>query len=167
MQIYIKKRTGFSMQDMKWIKWNNLGAAYDHQELYTKVHLSTLMHNWLNIGHQKQKFYDNAVSVCPICNATKETWEHIFQCEHDDAITLCTVSHTQFKSDLIKLNIAPIIRAILCYKVAKWSNLPDILVPQVPTNEVGDAVRDAVEQQSRVGWSKFMKGRVVKSWSEA
>eukprot|EP00957_Ditylum_brightwellii_P201038 15323785-Ditylum_brightwellii.AAC.1 len=53
------------------------------------------------------------------------------------------------------------------FNVVQWYNLPDILVTWVPTNEVGDEDRDAVEQQSRVKWNNFMKGRVVTSWSEA
>eukprot|EP00957_Ditylum_brightwellii_P020631 1555754-Ditylum_brightwellii.AAC.1 len=33
---YIRKRTGLFIQDMEWINWNNLGAAYERQKLQTE-----------------------------------------------------------------------------------------------------------------------------------
>eukprot|EP00957_Ditylum_brightwellii_P172448 13128960-Ditylum_brightwellii.AAC.1 len=67
------------------------------------------MHNWLNMGMQKQKFYKDTVADCPICCAENETWMHIFQCPHNDAISLRSLALTKFKSSLIKMSTAPII----------------------------------------------------------
>eukprot|EP00957_Ditylum_brightwellii_P065418 4962527-Ditylum_brightwellii.AAC.1 len=68
------------------------------------------MHNWLNTGMQKQNFYKDAVADCPICCTENETWTHMFQCPHDDAISLRSLALTKFKSALIKMRTAPIIR---------------------------------------------------------
>eukprot|EP00957_Ditylum_brightwellii_P112208 8554872-Ditylum_brightwellii.AAC.1 len=37
-----------------------LGTAYERQQLFTKICLVKLMHNWLNTGHQKKKINENA-----------------------------------------------------------------------------------------------------------
>eukprot|EP00957_Ditylum_brightwellii_P027079 2047442-Ditylum_brightwellii.AAC.1 len=86
---------------MELIDRSNLGTAYERQQLHTKVCLTKFMHNWLNTGYQKQIFHKDAVSDCPVCLATQETWQHIFQCTHDDSISIHLLALTQFKSDLI------------------------------------------------------------------
>eukprot|EP00957_Ditylum_brightwellii_P007220 548623-Ditylum_brightwellii.AAC.1 len=65
---------------MDKIEWNQLGNALEHQKLHTLVRLGKFMHNWLNTGMQKQKFYEDAVADCPICCAENKTWMHMFQC---------------------------------------------------------------------------------------
>eukprot|EP00957_Ditylum_brightwellii_P090403 6884629-Ditylum_brightwellii.AAC.1 len=64
------------------------------------------MHNWLNIGQQKQKVYKDAVAVCPICQANNETWQHMFQFDHDNSKMIQTFALIQFKSDLLKMKTA-------------------------------------------------------------
>eukprot|EP00957_Ditylum_brightwellii_P026828 2028582-Ditylum_brightwellii.AAC.1 len=58
---------------------------------------------------QKQKNYEDAVADCPICCAEDKTWTHMFQCPHDNAISLRPLALTKFKSSLIKMRTAPII----------------------------------------------------------
>eukprot|EP00957_Ditylum_brightwellii_P164324 12509956-Ditylum_brightwellii.AAC.1 len=59
-------KTQLSIADMNKIDWDNLRSAYEHQLLFTKIRLVKLMHNWLNIGHQKKKINENAVADCPV-----------------------------------------------------------------------------------------------------
>eukprot|EP00957_Ditylum_brightwellii_P003432 259789-Ditylum_brightwellii.AAC.1 len=67
------------------------------------------MNNWLNIGHQKKQIDDNAVDACPIFLYTEETWRHLFQCQNEDSIAIRTLALTIFKSELLKLETAPIL----------------------------------------------------------
>eukprot|EP00957_Ditylum_brightwellii_P192671 14670740-Ditylum_brightwellii.AAC.1 len=87
------------------------------------------MHNWLNTGTQKQNFYEDTVADCPICCAENKTWTHIFQCPHDDAISLRSLALTKFQSDLLKMQTAPIIHQALYYKVAQWCQMPKSTQP--------------------------------------
>eukprot|EP00957_Ditylum_brightwellii_P038094 2880914-Ditylum_brightwellii.AAC.1 len=107
---HIHTKTQLSIEGMNKINWDNLGLAYERQQLFTKVRLVKFMHNWLNTGYQKKKFDQNAVANCPVCVSQEETWQHIFQCLHADSIAIKTLAITQFNSDLIKLGTAPILR---------------------------------------------------------
>eukprot|EP00957_Ditylum_brightwellii_P072710 5526381-Ditylum_brightwellii.AAC.1 len=78
------------------------------------------MHDWLNTGHQKQTFNEDTVADCPVCNATKETWTHMFQCQHEDSIAIQTPADAMFKSILLELKTVLIIKYIKCYKNAQW-----------------------------------------------
>eukprot|EP00957_Ditylum_brightwellii_P078369 5959283-Ditylum_brightwellii.AAC.1 len=65
----IQQQTGLTYSLMKAIDWANLGSALKCQKIHSKICLIKFMHNWLNTGNQKQKFYKDAVSDCPVCCA--------------------------------------------------------------------------------------------------
>jgi hypothetical protein len=59
---YIQRKTGLTTAQMEEIEWDCLGNALECQKLHTQVRLIKFMHNWLNTGTQKQRFYKDAVS---------------------------------------------------------------------------------------------------------
>eukprot|EP00957_Ditylum_brightwellii_P092876 7070864-Ditylum_brightwellii.AAC.1 len=75
----MRTKTQLRIEDMNKIDWDNLGIAYEQQQLFTKVRLVKFMHNWLNTGYQKKKIDQTAVDDCPVCGAHEETWQHMFQ----------------------------------------------------------------------------------------
>eukprot|EP00957_Ditylum_brightwellii_P172750 13151300-Ditylum_brightwellii.AAC.1 len=87
------------------------------------------MHNWLNTGYQKKIIDENAVTDCPVCMSQEESWQHMFQCAHEDSVAIKTLAITTLKSELIKLETAPIVRNVLCYKIAQWCKMPPPMVP--------------------------------------
>eukprot|EP00957_Ditylum_brightwellii_P053749 4071928-Ditylum_brightwellii.AAC.1 len=93
------------------------------------------MHNWLNTGHQKKKINENDVADCPVCGSQEESWQHLFQCTHVNSLAIKTLALTAFKSEVIKLETAPILCKVLCYKIARWCKLPPLTVPCIPNDE--------------------------------
>ena len=65
------------------------------------------------------------------------------------------------------MKTAPIIRQVLYYKVAQWCCLPTPTPPRIPSDSIGDTLRDAIDTQRDLGWQNFMKGRVAKHWTQA
>eukprot|EP00957_Ditylum_brightwellii_P193155 14707688-Ditylum_brightwellii.AAC.1 len=94
---------------MNLVNWDNLGTALDCQCLESKVQLVKSMHNLLNTGYQKLNFDEEDVADCPICHSAKETWTHIFQCQHSDFIVTQNLAITVFKSKLLRLETVQII----------------------------------------------------------
>eukprot|EP00957_Ditylum_brightwellii_P162075 12339534-Ditylum_brightwellii.AAC.1 len=82
--------------------------------------------------------HEDAVADCTICLSHEETWTHLIQCQHTDSVALRTLAITAFKFALIKLETAPILRDVLCYKVAQWCKMPPLNVPRIPNDEVGE-----------------------------
>eukprot|EP00957_Ditylum_brightwellii_P069346 5264460-Ditylum_brightwellii.AAC.1 len=128
-------KTGLSIDDMNKIDWDNLGIALERQQLFNKVRLVKFMYNWLNTGYQKKQINKNAADTCLICLDAEETWRHLFQCQYEDSIAIRTLALTLFKSDLLRLETAPILREVLYHKVAQWCKLPSIPVPLIPDGE--------------------------------
>eukprot|EP00957_Ditylum_brightwellii_P175163 13335715-Ditylum_brightwellii.AAC.1 len=90
MPCYIMRHTGWTTQQCELIDWDNLGRSLQSQKLRTKIRLVKFMNNWPNTGTQKCKFYEEAVMMCLICCAETETWQHLFQCQHTDAVAVHT-----------------------------------------------------------------------------
>eukprot|EP00957_Ditylum_brightwellii_P210249 15364735-Ditylum_brightwellii.AAC.1 len=155
---------GLSILEMTLIDWDNLRAALERQRLRTKVRLVKFMHNWLNMGHQKQKCNEDVVGDCPICHATKETWTHLFQCSNDDSIAIHALAIRKFWSKLIKLNTAPIMKQVLCYKIGQWCEMPMSPAPRIAEDEIGEVMRRAIEDQHVIGWDNMVKGKISINW---
>eukprot|EP00957_Ditylum_brightwellii_P080977 6159618-Ditylum_brightwellii.AAC.1 len=66
------------------VAWDSLEKALDQQHLFNQIRSVKFMHNWLNTGSQKKHFCEDTVDCCPACDGEVETWEHLFQCNHED-----------------------------------------------------------------------------------
>ena len=67
----------------------------------------------------------------------------------------------------MKKSTAPILKAVLCYKIAQWCHMAPAPVPIIPDDEVGEIIRDAIEDQHIIGWDNFLKGRISIKWKHA
>eukprot|EP00957_Ditylum_brightwellii_P002371 181426-Ditylum_brightwellii.AAC.1 len=152
---------------MNMTDWDNLGRALERQHLHTKIRLVKFMHNCLNTGYQKKKIDETAANECPVCLTTEETWMHLFQCQHVDAIAIRMLTITMFKSGLLKLETASIIKQVLCYKIAQCCKMLPLPTLFIADNDIGDVVQSAVEDQHQIGWNNFMKGKISIKWKAA
>eukprot|EP00957_Ditylum_brightwellii_P205635 15344726-Ditylum_brightwellii.AAC.1 len=132
---------------MEKIDWDNLETALEHQKTHTHIRLIKFMNDWLHTGEQKQKNYEEAIMSCPVCSTDKETWQHLFHCKHEDSVAVRTLTLTKFKSALNKMKTAPIIRQVLCYKVAQQCKLPCGTSPHIPMDATAVLLSAAVETQ--------------------
>eukprot|EP00957_Ditylum_brightwellii_P176097 13409102-Ditylum_brightwellii.AAC.1 len=162
MPRYIMRCTGWTTQQCETIDWENLGRSLESQKLHTQIRLVKFMNDWLSTGTQKHEFYKEVVVLCPICCVDTETWQHLFQCQHTDAVAVHTLAMTKFRSTLIKMKTAPIIRQIIYHQVAHWCKLPCGLPPSVPTDATGALVLRVDAAQVDIGWNNFIKGKIAK-----
>eukprot|EP00957_Ditylum_brightwellii_P028253 2133932-Ditylum_brightwellii.AAC.1 len=99
------------------------------------------------------------------CLSKEETWEHLFQCRHDDAIAIKVLALTQLKSNLIQSKTSPAIRNVILYKMVQWLHVPlNQAILTVHSDHLGDNLRLALEQQAAIGWNNFAKGQISKEW---
>eukprot|EP00957_Ditylum_brightwellii_P062765 4763391-Ditylum_brightwellii.AAC.1 len=149
---------------MESVAWGLLGKSLQWQCHNNQIQLIKFMHNWLNTGAQKQEFDEHAANCCPVCGTATETWEHLFQCDHDNKMAMKLLSLTRCKINLTKLKTSPTIKTVLLFKIGPWMHLPSQEVPQLCHNDLGPAVGAAVEEQSELEWDNFLKGRILIKW---
>eukprot|EP00957_Ditylum_brightwellii_P058165 4410950-Ditylum_brightwellii.AAC.1 len=62
-----------------------MGHAFDALTLYNKIRVLKFQHNWTPTAARLGKLYPGDSCICPVCAQKEETWEHLYQCEHDTA----------------------------------------------------------------------------------
>eukprot|EP00957_Ditylum_brightwellii_P139372 10622007-Ditylum_brightwellii.AAC.1 len=120
MECYIKKKTGYSQEQMDSVDWDSLGSALNRQTLNNQIKLVKFMRNWINTGQQKKNFDELTSNSCPVFEKEKEIWTNIFQCTHSDSAAVNFRAISQLQNDLFKNKNAPIISQILVYKLSQW-----------------------------------------------
>ena len=124
------------------------------------------MHDWLPVNKHMAKIYRNHSALCPYCNEKEESWQHLYKCTNDTAQAAKDKTLLQFKSDLVKLKTAPLIKSVLVQKLAQWMGL-SLDAPSIPDDNLGQALRAAISEQHDLCWDNFFKGRTSLRWKEA
>ena len=67
-----------------------------------------MMHNWLNVGHQKAKITKNAeAGTCPCCGSAHESQDHLYQCTHAEMRQTVHESIVQMEKAFLNENMPP------------------------------------------------------------
>eukprot|EP00957_Ditylum_brightwellii_P160543 12221752-Ditylum_brightwellii.AAC.1 len=85
LPFYIRKKNGWSIKMMAMVQWDALGHAFDALTLYNKLQVLKFQHNWIPTATRLGKLYPGESCIYPVCAQKVETWEHMYQCEHDTA----------------------------------------------------------------------------------
>ena len=139
---------------------------------HKRVNAAKCMFDWQNTGAQKQRFEQSAaraehrdmnqVSLCPLHCGCQETAQHFLKCPvlHAAKITdQCFVSlhrwFTRHKSH-------PVLQRLIMLAIRAWiddTEMSDDFEVLADLQEWG--IHEAMAEQSRIGWSNFMKGRIT------
>ena len=66
------------------INWKAIGLAKRRLSHAESIRVSKLMHEWLNLGHQKKKIHGSETdALCPCCGTAHEDQDHMFQCQSE------------------------------------------------------------------------------------
>eukprot|EP00957_Ditylum_brightwellii_P186238 14178103-Ditylum_brightwellii.AAC.1 len=58
---------------------------------------------------------------------------------------------TTFKSELLKLGTAPVIKQVMYYKIMQWCNMSTYSALRVANDEIGETIQGAIEDQHCIG----------------
>jgi hypothetical protein len=144
-----------TFQSINWKAFQHQGKKLDINQ---RTHLLKYVYEWLPIGETLVRIDSSASPICPSCNTTTETHNHIFKCTH--------VAHQQITNDCIaridqinhKWKVpTPIAQHILSQLALSTSGTP---VPgdQAATNP---DYANALRMQAKVGWGCFLKGFIA------
>ena len=88
--LYAKPMFAYLLERYEWvdaqlssINWRAIGLAKSRLSKDQSIRATKIMHNWLNVGHQKVKITRNPeAGTCPCYGSAHETQEHLYQCSH-------------------------------------------------------------------------------------
>ena len=68
------------------INWKAIGLINNRLSKDQSIRTTKMMHNRLNVGHQKVKITKNEeAGTCPCCGDAHEDQDHLYQCAHAES----------------------------------------------------------------------------------
>ena len=122
-----------------------------------------MMHNWLNVGHQKVKITKNAeAGTCPCCGSAHESQDHLYQCTHAEMKQTVHESIAQMEKIFLNENMPPGVTVAFTRLVRKAVGITEGLV-ECQCREADKAAG----LQAELGPAAILRGHHHVSWVTA
>lgn len=79
LQKYLLRQNGWTAEQFKLVYWDGIGGTLDRESHDFWVRVVKMMHNWANVGHQKQRMAESSKHPdavmqerCPNCEAHED-----------------------------------------------------------------------------------------------
>ena len=161
---YYEKHHKIHRRNINEIDWDATKKA-----LTTKSEVSCrkTFHKFRNTMPINKKWKRTDCDLCPLCTSAPETIHHLLSCSHKDIEYVRTITIAKLLDTLKTLNTQPGI-------VSHWRHLFHNITNQVEiqprpvsiSNPASWRLRQAHQQQSRIGWENFFHGMIGTTWAE-
>ena len=180
---YMKKRKGWTSEDVSTIEWEGVEAMLKNASSPVKAQLIKLLHNWQNTGRQKGKFRDSRLKLdsdeplipteeeihcheCPDGCNEEETDLHYLDCQAPHAKIRRKKCIQKVLRRLKNLITYEGITSTIGYILTQISNKEDISFDWEEQHRDGDmALTIAIQGQQRIGWNCLCQGFYHKEWA--
>ncbi len=134
-----------------------------------RISIMKLSHRLWNTNYQNSKYYGETDN-CPICQASKETVEHVYRCQHPAAIE----QRAEIVQQLLH-NLAPTTPVMVLDTIKsglhQWVSTDFRTEFRSPTEgskllAFAELAR-AFQAQGELGWDAFVRGQIHQLWEQA
>jgi hypothetical protein len=155
----VKKKFQWSNDVFESVNWDAFKHEAKKLDVNRRTNLLKYIYEWLPIGKTLNRIDPTASTKCPSCDCAVETPKHMFCCpkaERQQITTDCIKQITEVctkwntTSDLIKE-----VERSLQFWIAHPKNVPPY------AHVINQELRDALQDQSRIGWGHFFKGFIA------
>ena len=127
---------------------------------------------WTPINRRVARQDADRLTTCEACGAheIEETIDHLFQCPSRERRSLIVKELDQMKKQFKEWKTDPSIITAMHTGVLAWiegRDIPDVDDLALPDTEIGRLTKIAYSDQSRLGWSTFLRGFRASSWRKA
>ena len=164
MRRYIKKKFKWLTEQFESVDWESAQAAFNQQ-----TRISKAIYHWLPTMERLNKITPAAYPspLCNTCKKTTETQDHIFTCGHHEARKQQINALKQMEREAKEAAINNFVIRTLTKGLHAWMHglpPPKISPKKHPVHAI---VKEAYEDQNRIGWNHALRGRLSKKWFEA
>jgi hypothetical protein len=145
------------------IDWQQHGyalASITGRQLKTTIQL---IHKWLpiNTSHSLQAI--GTGRLCPYCQQTEETHQHLLSCQNTALQEQWTIATQEIRQKITKYSklIHPTIIQLIILGITEWRTTPTPTRPEF----VEPQFHALFQQQSQIGWQHIINGRFSKEWT--
>ena len=184
------KNKGWSATQLKMVDWNSSERLLREVTDIKRCNIIQFKHLWQNTGKQKATFLESKLrqqrkqncltqddikrirteGLCPMGCGQQECNMHYLHCTKRAACKLRKRSLHQLRQHLKDMNTAPLITKCIIDNLHHWCNNS---IPPHEHNFLGvskrfsDHLTTALDEQQDLGWNKFIRGFISKSWGGA
>jgi hypothetical protein len=116
--------------------------------------------NYSPVGRNMKRWRFWKTSQCPRCLQPNETCDHVIQCQDPRAVTTREAALLTLSSRLEEIHTEPQIQHVIEMFIRWWTDKSD-----TNTTDVSVPIQRALDQQFRIGWDQFMRGRIGTRWA--
>ena len=184
---YYNKKHGWNQKVIDKVNWKGMDEFLSSLSMLTRNNYLKMIHNWQNVGLQKQRFsqsneialphtmtqsnslreqYHNILGQCPFQCGQCESHMHFMQCESPKAINARTRLINDLRRSLGRLNVHPTIISIIITGLL-WtptSRIPS--VHMVCESTMNKLIIQAIKDQTEIGWDKLKRGFLATQWTQ-
>jgi hypothetical protein len=167
---YLLKKTKWSHREFQKVHWVAHGKAFQQLTRHQQIFTTKFIHNLANTNKQNYLYYKTS-SLCPGCQTSEETFEHVLLCPLPQTVQYRKQLLEDLRIQLRKLHTPlPVIEAIL-KGFKDWEEQPSgrsraptygsLLGPDILLTSA------YYEQFYRLGWFQLCLGHISHKWSQA
>jgi hypothetical protein len=157
---YFRKKYHWKDATIASIDWIITSRALKRIYGRAKITLQKFIHEWLPLnGHPGRALHEDA-KLCPCCRAATEDHLHFLECNHPSMQPAWTMAAQAIQKSLTDRQSDPFLKKLIMCAVTNWRNTAN---PPKPTF-LPDRYTGLFEEQSRIGWKHFLKGRWSTRW---
>lgn len=160
---YVRDKFNWTDNDVNGINWRAIGHAKNRLKLNDNVRISKMMHDWLNVGRQKNKFdyliYDG---LCPCCGSVEEDTVHLYQCSHTEMKSALEEGLDDIRTNLDKANVPNAVVTAFCELLRRAT-----LSTRERKHWHCNHTDEAVTRQDSLGTFAILRGHHHRQWCQA
>ena len=142
------------------INWKAMGLAKRRLTHAESIRISKLMHEWLNVGKQKERIHGSATdALCPCCGTAHEDQDHMFQCQSEPTRDAIKTGLENMEKTFRKDNMPPAVTMAFMNRIRQAT-------AQTHIKQVFGCpwAWNAGEEQDTLGTMAILRGHHHKSW---
>jgi hypothetical protein len=169
----------YQLQKFKWtrecfdtIDWECLAAFASYMPVTQRTHITKLLYDWQNTGTQKA-YIDpeeaNSTHCCPYLCDEPEGPLHYLRCPNKLDMTTVNSKMKVIIKWLQSVNSSPPLTRVLIDAIKQWLQHGTVNAAQwnFPADAHHQILRDAINEQSEIGWDQMLRGRLSRKWRQA
>ncbi len=153
------KRAKFTQMQIELMDTVAAKAAWDIAKTARRKWICKHAADLLPVGRNMKRWQFWQHHKCPRCLADDENGAHVLRCQDQRACTQRAKLLDAFDTRLRTIKTGKDIRRTILAHVREWMNGNGPARRPIPQH-----LRDAVHEQTTLGWDQFMKGRIATSW---
>ena len=161
---FIIAKEDWTMEQFDSINWESLRQSNKGRSFGVQLTRAKLGFEWLATNSYQHKRHYVASPKCPFCDE-EENWDHVFRCMSTRASAFRRERLKLLRDNLQTLPTPGCIVKAMIRGLVIWTGGREEFHIQESMDE--GLLKQAIRDQTSVGWKNIIKGRMVSSWMKA